>query len=74
MARTALVDLLRRAAAISAVARHSGESLDEAIDRDIALRTDSSRRCFLRQSDSALASIGRIGSGSRIGLSYFTSG
>lgn len=53
MARSALVDLLRRAAAISAVARSSGEPLDEAIDRDIALRIDASRRRFLRQSITA---------------------
>ena len=53
MARTALVDLLRRAAAISVVAARSGESLDEAIDRDLALRTDLSRRRFLRQSMAA---------------------
>ena len=57
MARTALVDLLRRAAAISMVARRSGEPLDEAIDRDIALRTDSSRRRFLRQSMTASAAL-----------------
>ena len=39
MARAVLVDLLRRAAAISAIARETGESLDEAIGRDVALRT-----------------------------------
>jgi len=50
MARTALVDLLRRAAAISALARQSGEPLDEAIERDLAMRTDASRRRFMRQS------------------------
>lgn len=53
MARTALVDLLRRAAVISAVARHSGEPIDEAIDRDIAMRVDASRRRFLRQTITA---------------------
>ncbi|MGB3046575.1 MAG: FAD-dependent oxidoreductase, partial [Dokdonella sp.] len=57
MARTALVDLLRRAAAISTVARQSGEPLDEAIERDLALRTDASRRRFLRQSISASAAL-----------------
>lgn len=53
MARTALVDLLRRAAAISAVARHSGEPIEEAIDRDIGMRVDASRRRFLRQTITA---------------------
>lgn len=57
MARTALVDLLRRAAAISAIARQSGESLDEAIARDIELRTNASRRRFLRQSVAASAAL-----------------
>lgn len=57
MACTALVDLLRRAAAISAVARHSGEPIDEAIDRDIVMRTDASRRRFLRQSITASAAL-----------------
>ena len=57
MARTVLVDLLRRAAAISAVARSSGEPLDEAIDRDIAMRTDASRRRFLRRSITASAAL-----------------
>ncbi|MGA9334211.1 MAG: NAD(P)/FAD-dependent oxidoreductase [Rudaea sp.] len=53
MARTALVALLRRAAAITAVAARSGESLDEAIDRDFAMRVDASRRRFLQQSIAA---------------------
>lgn len=57
MARTALVDLLRRAAAISSIARKSGESLDEAIDRDIAMRIDASRRRFLRQSITATTAL-----------------
>jgi monoamine oxidase len=57
MARTALVDLLRRAAAISAVARHSGEPIDEAIARDIELRANSSRRRFLQQSVAASAAL-----------------
>jgi monoamine oxidase len=57
MARTALVDLLRRAAAISAVARNTGEPLDEAIARDIELRTNLSRRRFLRQSAAASAAL-----------------
>jgi monoamine oxidase len=57
MARTALVDLLRRAAAISAVARSSGESIDEAVARDIAMRTDISRRRFLHQSIAASSAL-----------------
>jgi monoamine oxidase len=57
MARTVLVDLLRRAAAISAVARHSGEPLDEAIARDMEMRTNASRRRFLRQSVAASAAL-----------------
>ncbi len=50
MARTALVDLLRRAAAISALARASGEPLDEAIAREREQRVDRARRRFLRAS------------------------
>ncbi len=57
MARTALVDLLRRAAVISAVAKRTGEPLEEAIDRDTAMRTDASRRRFLRQSITASAAL-----------------
>ncbi|MBX3699087.1 MAG: NAD(P)/FAD-dependent oxidoreductase [Dokdonella sp.] len=57
MARTALVDLLRRAAAISAIARQTGESVDDAIARDIQMRTDASRRRFLRQSVTASAAL-----------------
>jgi monoamine oxidase len=57
MARTALVDLLRRAAAISAVARHSGEPLDELVARDIELRRTSSRRRFLRQAATATTAL-----------------
>lgn len=50
MARTILVDLLRRAAATAAAARESGEPLDEAIDRARERRIDRARRRFLRQS------------------------
>jgi monoamine oxidase len=57
MARTPLVDLLRRAAAIAAHARHAGEPLDEAIERDRALRVDRSRRRFLQQSAGASAAL-----------------
>ena len=41
MARTALVDLLRRAAAISAIARQTGEPLDEAVTREIGMRREN---------------------------------
>jgi monoamine oxidase len=57
MARTALADLLRRAAAISAHARALGEPLDEAIARDRERRTDASRRRFLRASAGASATL-----------------
>lgn len=57
MARTALVDLLRRAAAIAAHARASGESLDEAIERERGLRVDHARRRFLRNSIGASAGL-----------------
>jgi len=57
MARTALVDVLRRAAVIAAVARETGEPLDEAIARERALRVDHARRRFLRQSAVASAAL-----------------
>jgi monoamine oxidase len=50
VARTSLVDVLRRAAVIARHARATGEPLDEAIARERALRVDSARRRFLRQS------------------------
>lgn len=56
MARTALVDLLRRAAAISAVSRATGEPLDEAIARERERRLLSRRR-FLQQSAGASAAL-----------------
>ena len=49
MARTALVDLLRRAAALAAVARGNGEPLDEVIARDLERRVDRGRRRFVQQ-------------------------
>ena len=57
MARTALVGLLRRAAAIAAHARATGEPLDEAIARERELRFDHARRRFLRQSAAASATL-----------------
>ncbi len=57
MARTALVDLLRRAAAIAAHARTTGERLDEAIARERELRIDHARRRFMRQSVGASATL-----------------
>jgi monoamine oxidase len=57
MARTPLVDLLRRAAAIADVARRTGAPLDEAIERERALRVDHARRRFLRNSAGASAAL-----------------
>lgn len=57
MARTILVDLLRRAAAIAAAARASGEPLAEALARDRDRRIDHARRRFLRQSAAASAGL-----------------
>jgi monoamine oxidase len=57
MARTRLVDLLQRAAAIAAQARFSGEPLDEAIAREQALRSLHARRRFLQQSAGAAAAV-----------------
>ncbi|MEO8460231.1 MAG: FAD-dependent oxidoreductase [Dokdonella sp.] len=57
MARTRLVELLQRAAAIAAAARVSGEPLDEVIARERELRTLHARRRFLRQSAGAAAAL-----------------
>jgi len=57
MARTPLVDVLRRAAAIARHARSTGEPLDEAIARDRELRVDRTRRRFLTQSVAASAAL-----------------
>jgi monoamine oxidase len=57
MARTPLVDLLRRAAAIATQAQASGEPLDEAIARERELRIDRARRRFLQQSVGASAAL-----------------
>jgi len=57
MARTPLVDVLRRAAAIARHARSTGEPLDEAIARDRELRIDNARRRFLRESAGASAAL-----------------
>ena len=57
MARTRMVDLLRRAATIAAQAHDAGEPLDEAIDREKALRVDRARRRFLVQAAGASAAL-----------------
>jgi monoamine oxidase len=57
MARTALVDLLRRGAAIAAHCARSGEPLDEAIAREREARIDHARRRFLRDSLGASAAL-----------------
>ncbi|HEY0233310.1 MAG TPA: FAD-dependent oxidoreductase, partial [Dokdonella sp.] len=57
MARTRLVDLLRRGALVAAQARASGEPLDEAIARERERRIDASRRRFLQQSLGASAGL-----------------
>ena len=57
MARTTLVTVLRRAAAIARVAQATGEPLEEAIDRALALRVDRSRRRFLGQAAGASAAV-----------------
>ncbi|MEP7041583.1 MAG: FAD-dependent oxidoreductase [Dokdonella sp.] len=57
MARTMLVDLLRRSAALAAHVRASGEPLDEAILRERECRFDRARRRFLRQSLGASAGL-----------------
>ena len=50
MARTVLVDMLRRAAAIAVHAQRSGAPLDEVIAWERELRVDRARRRFLQQS------------------------
>jgi monoamine oxidase len=50
VARTPLVDVLRRAAALAAHARRTGEPLDSLIERDRELRIDRARRRFLGES------------------------
>ncbi|HVT32234.1 MAG TPA: NAD(P)/FAD-dependent oxidoreductase [Rhodanobacteraceae bacterium] len=57
MARTPLVDVLRRAAALARHARATGEPLDEAIARDRELRVDRARRRFLVRSAAASAAL-----------------
>jgi len=57
MARTPLVHLLQRAAAVAAQARRSGEPLDEAIAREHELRVLRARRRFLQQSAGAVAAV-----------------
>ena len=57
MARTPLVDLLRRAAAIATRAQASGEPLDEVIARERESRVDRARRRFLRQSAGVSAAL-----------------
>ena len=57
MARTPLVDMLRRAAAIATQAQARGEPLGEAIARERELRIDRARRRFLQQSVGASAAL-----------------
>jgi monoamine oxidase len=57
MARTPLVDVLRRAAAIARQTRATGEPLDEAIARDRELRVDRARRRFVMRSAGASAAL-----------------
>jgi len=57
MARTPLVDLLRRAAVIAARARRTGRPLDEVIGEERELRVDHARRKFLRNSAGASAAL-----------------
>ena len=57
MARTPLVDILRRGAAIAAQCARSGEPLDEAIAREREARVDRARRRFLRDSLGASAAL-----------------
>jgi len=57
MARTRLMHLLQRAAAIAAHAQRSGEPLDEVIERERAMRSFSARRRFLQQSAGAAAAL-----------------
>ena len=53
MARTALVDLLRRTAALAAIARRTGEPLDELVAREREHRIDAGRRRFVQQAAGA---------------------
>lgn len=53
MARTPLAHLLRRAAALAAQSRSSGEPLDERVERARAARVDAARRRFLLTSAGA---------------------
>ena len=48
MARTPIVDLLRRAAMIAAHAKRTGRPLDEIIELEREARVDRARRNFLR--------------------------
>lgn len=57
MARTPLMDVLHRAAAIAARARATGQPLDEVIGLERELRIDHARRRFLRQSAGASAGL-----------------
>ena len=57
MARTPIVDLLRRAAVIAAHAKRTGRPLDEVIDIERQVRVDRARRRFLRESAGASAAL-----------------
>src|SRR5690348_207958 len=57
MARTPIVDLLRRAAIIAAHAKQSGRPLDEVIEIEREARVDRARRNFLRTSAGASAAL-----------------
>ena len=57
MARTPIVDLLRRAAVIAAHAKRSGRPLDEVIAIEREARVDSARRKFLQGSAGASAAL-----------------
>ena len=57
MARTPIVDLLRRAAAVAAYAKRTGRPLDEIIGIERQARVDRARRNFLRTSAGASAAL-----------------
>ena len=57
MARTPFVDVLRRAAAIAAHARRTGQPLDEVVAVEREMRVDHARRKFLRDSAGASAAL-----------------
>ena len=57
MSRTPLFALLRRAAAIAHHARHTHEPLDELVQRAAELRSEASRRRFLRGAAAASATL-----------------